>query len=356
MSRYIQRILFCLAILWLSACQTGPGVLEVEIQPEASVVPDAEVVAEIRPAVNAILSGNVNQRKALIEYLRTPCTKQTGALGGPPSCAENEEEGTIVEVFPILESEGHYLRPHEIEAGLQFGVKRLYAVYREIVNPEAMPYWTSGGYALIFDRDENDFPLPVTVLVREGKIVRIQHHTGITAEDLLRTIPVSDVVLPPSQAQALNPTARVTEPPSDPVAIDFSVIPAPLEWPTYRNEDLGYQIQYMPEWIIEEHGLSQRTKEVIFNPPYPEDFKVALSVALDERPLDVIRQLYAEIQPEALASEVELAGEEATLYMYPWGRVEVYVPHDGRVYVLSTDYGDQTEYLQPLASFRFIER
>lgn len=329
--------------------------LEVEVQPEASAVPNTELMAEIRPAVNAILSGSVNQRKALIEYLNTPCTEQTGALGGPPSCAEDEEKGTIVEVFPILESEGYYLRPNEIERGLQFGVKGLYAVYQEFVNPEAMPYWTSGGYVLIFDRDENDFPLPVEVLVREGKIVRIQHHTGITPEDLLQTVPVSQVVLPPSQAQALNPTPRAEEPTSDPAAIDFSVIPAPLEWPSYKNEDLGYQIQYMPEWTIDEHGLSQPVKEVIFYPSRPEDFKVALSVAVDLRTLKVIQQVYAEHQQEAISSEVELAGEQAILYWFPWGRVEVFVPHHDQVFVLSTDYGDQTEYLQALSSFRFIE-
>jgi hypothetical protein len=329
-------------------------VLEIEIQPAASPVPEEELPAEIRPVVEAIMSGSIDQRRELIQYLTTPCTTQTGALGGPPACMEGEEEGTPVEVFPILGSEGSFLRRDEIDRGLQFMVKGLYAVYQETRNPEELPYWTSGGYALIFDRDENDFPLPITVLVRDGKIIRITHHVGITPEDILKSVPVSQVVLPPRQAQALNPTPVQEEPTSEPAGIDFSGLGAPVEWPTYRNESLGYEIQYMPGWIVDESGLTQTPKEVIFNPPDGEDFKVALSISLDERPLDVIKLVYAENQPEATYSEIEFAGEQAILYMYPWGRIEIYVPHQGNIYLISSDYGDQMDHLQSVGSFRFI--
>jgi hypothetical protein len=110
----------------------------------------------------------------------------------------------------------------------------------------------------------------------------------------------------------------------------------------------------MPEWIVDEYGLSQTPKEVTFNPPDAEDFKVALSVSLDQRTLEEIQQLYADLQPQAVASEAELAGEQGLLYRYPWGRVEVYLPHHGQVYLISTDYGDQTDHLQAVGSFRFI--
>jgi hypothetical protein len=162
------------------------------------------------------------------------------------------------------------------------------------------------------------------------------------------------VVLPPRQAQALNPTPVQEEPTSEPDGIDFSGLGAPVEWPTYRNESLGYEIQYMPGWIVDGSGLTQTPKEVIFNPPDGEDFKVALSISLDERPLDVIKLVYAENQPEATYSEIEFAGEQAILYMYPWGRIEIYVPHQGNIYLISSDYGDQMDHLQSVGSFRFI--
>jgi hypothetical protein len=139
------------------------------------------------------------------------------------------------------------------------------------------------------------------------------------------------------------------------MSFDFSVIPAPLEWPTYQNEELGYQIQYIPDWTVDEHGLTQPSREVIFYPANPEDFKVALSVSLDQRTLDVIQQVYADNSPQALPSQVELAGEQATLYMYPWGRIEVYVPHREKVFLIITDYADQTEYLQSIGSFEFLD-
>ena len=52
---------------------------------------------------------------------------------------------------------------------------------------------------------------------------------------------------------------------------------------------------------------------------------------------------------------MELGGEQAILYKYHWGRVEVFIPHQGQVYLIGTDYGDQTEYLQAVGSFRFIK-
>ena len=355
MSNHVRQLIFSLFMLGLSACQMGPGVLEIDVQPAPSTASEGESVPGIRPVVRAILSGNINERKGLIQFLNTPCTTNTGALGGPPACAEGEADGTLVEVFPILESEGYFLRPEEIEGGLQFTVKGLYAVYHEPPNPEQLPYWPSGGYALIFDREQNDIPFPVTVLVQDGKIVRITHHFGTSPEDLLKSVPVSQVVIPPARAEDFNPVPRVEEPTAEPAGIDFSVIPAPTEWPTYRNEELGYQIQYMPDWTIDEYGLTQPSKEVIFYPPNPENFKVALSVSLDQRTLEVIQQVYADNSPDAVPSQVELAGERAILYKYPWGRLEVYIAHQKKVYLISTDYGDQTEYLQAVGSFRFID-
>jgi hypothetical protein len=346
-------LLFSLVLFLLAGCATGGSTLEVEVQPAASAVPEQELISEIRPVVKAIMGGSIDQRKERLQFLTTPCTT-SGGLGGPPPCAEGEEEGDLVEVFPVLESEGYFLRKSEIERGLQFMVKGLYAAYQEPPNPEALPYWPSGGTVLIFDRDENDIPLPVSILVQDGKMARFSFHFGISPDDLLRSIPVSQVVLSPDEASEAFPVQTMQTPTLEPVVIDFSVMPPPLEWPAYRNEELGYRINHNPEWTIDEHGLTQPSKEVIFYPPGGEDFKVALSVSLDQRTMEEIQSLYAELHPEAVLSVVDLGGEEAFLYAYPGGRVEVFLPRQRQVYLVSTDYGDQMEYLQALGSYRFL--
>jgi hypothetical protein len=338
----------------LAACQTGDSVLEVEVEPAASAVQEEAWLAELRPVIQAILGGRVHARRELIAYVTTPCFEGDG-FGGPPACADGEPAGTVVEAFPVMGSEGVYLRPAEIDQTLQFAVKGLYAIYRETPNPEAAPHWPNAEYVLLFDRDEKDIPMPVAVAVSAGKIVRLHFHHDITAEQLLSSQPVSQIVLPPAQAQATFPTPAVPTPAPTQPGIDFSGRRPPVDWPVYENRELVYRVQYMPGWMVDESGLTQPTREVTFNPPQAGDFKVALSLSLDLRSLAEVEQAYHEHVPDAVRAEVALAREQGVLYTYPWGRIEIYLPHHGEVYVIATDYGGQEEYLQVVSSFQFID-
>lgn len=80
---------------------------------------------------------------------------------------------------------------------IEFTVKALYAVYR--VPPDAYreSYWPAGEYALLFERDQNDLPLPITVRVADGKVVRIDYGIGTPPEEILKSIPVDLILIPP---------------------------------------------------------------------------------------------------------------------------------------------------------------
>jgi hypothetical protein len=163
---------------------------------------------ELAPILKAMLGGTISDQLALIEYTQTACANVEG-LGGPPHCPEGIAEGTTVQVFPILGSEGSFIKPEEMQQVLTNApVNSLYAVYRVTPNPNLESYYPQGEYAMLFERDVNGQQLPLIVLVAGGKIVRIDFDRGVSAADLLKEIPAKQVIVSPQEADAWMQTVK----------------------------------------------------------------------------------------------------------------------------------------------------
>ena len=67
-------------------------------------------IEDVDAIIDAILSGDIEARRALVQYTTSACTTADG-LGGPPKCKPDEADGTLVKAFPVLGSEGHHVRP-----------------------------------------------------------------------------------------------------------------------------------------------------------------------------------------------------------------------------------------------------
>jgi len=202
------QIIFILIMVLMGSCtqaaraeDNSADTFEVELVQQTPVEIDEKIMAEIMPVLDAMVGSG--SRKAVIEYITTPCTHADG-LGGPPKCKDEQEEGTLVEVFPILFGEGSFVEPADINRSLEIMIKDLYAVYRveQPEHPEA--YWPSGNYALLFERTQNDIPFPVTAYVKDGKIVRLMFSIGMTPAEILSGIPLEQILIPPDEAQALT--------------------------------------------------------------------------------------------------------------------------------------------------------
>jgi hypothetical protein len=140
----------------------------------------------------------------LIQYITVGCTTADG-LGGPPKCTSGQAEGTLVEVFPISEAEGHFARPDEIDRTLEFTVDGLYAVYRPVPGRDPIEYWPVGEYALLFERQIYNTSQPVTVFVQGGKMVRLGFSNYPAEPDqLLSAIPLDRILIPPEEAKVLT--------------------------------------------------------------------------------------------------------------------------------------------------------
>ena len=140
-----------------------------------------------------MLAGNQAEERQLLQFLTIGCTHAEG-LGGPPKCGEGEEEGTKVEVFPFLGSEGHHMRSSEIDTWEGIQASDVYAVYRassQVYSEEAYP---TGEYAIVFLTENEQFYL--TVQVTAGKIVRIDNNFGDPADIDLERV-ASEIILTP---------------------------------------------------------------------------------------------------------------------------------------------------------------
>lgn len=206
------RFLIVLTVLMMmvSACAPAEGtdVFEVGVEPVTEVGSGQAVRDELQPIMEAMFSGMLDRTLALMQFIEVACANVDG-LGGPPPCPEGVAEGTALEVFPTLSSHGALVSREEMTNMLSsMQVKNLYAVYSVEPNPNAEPYYQPGEYAMLFERHINDMPIPVTLQVKDGRIVRIDYHIGTSPEEMLKEIPVEKVLVTPQEAKAWTESVR----------------------------------------------------------------------------------------------------------------------------------------------------
>jgi hypothetical protein len=99
--------------LLLAACgrdETGP--------PAPSSTPVAQRrtgIPELDAVIGAVLSHDKEKILQLVGYTLVPCEIKPQGLGAPPECRADEPEGTAVNVFPVAQCEGYYVRPEDME-------------------------------------------------------------------------------------------------------------------------------------------------------------------------------------------------------------------------------------------------
>jgi len=203
-------IIMTVLTIMVSACAPAGGtdVFEVGIEPATETNTNQSLKDELAPIMQAMLGGSLDEQVAMIQYSQIACETEEG-LGGPPPCPEGVAEGTELEVFPILGSEGSFVAPDNMQTFLNNSIlKSLYAVYRVTPNPNIEPYFPEGEYAMLFERNMNDISLPVVLRVMNGRIVRMDFNVGVPASDLLAAVPVENVLITPQEAQAWTESVR----------------------------------------------------------------------------------------------------------------------------------------------------
>ena len=208
LTRYL--VITTVLIMMLSACTPAKGkdIFEVSVEPATEINSNQALQDELKPILRAMLGGSLDEQINRIQYSRIACATVEG-LGGPPPCPEGAAEGTEVDVFPTLGSEGSFIAPENMETFLNNSLlKSLYAIYLVTPNPNIEPYFPEGEYAMLFERNMNDISLPVVLRVVDGKIVRMDFSFGVSAADLLKGIPVEKVIVSPQEAKVWTESVR----------------------------------------------------------------------------------------------------------------------------------------------------
>jgi len=132
--------------------------------------------------------------------------------------------------------------------------------------------------------------------------------------------------------------------------------PAPPSPPSHNqffNIEAGYWVTYPSDWILNDYGDSQPSKEIILSPVDAEPFTTYVSILIDPRSLEDIQRLYTNTTPDTLSIETTFAGLQAIQYTYTWGRIEIYIPYQGRIYMVSSDRPDLPEVKSILDNITF---
>jgi hypothetical protein len=127
-------------------------------------------------------------------------------------------------------------------------------------------------------------------------------------------------------------------------------------WETYTNTDLGYSIKYPNSWQVDESGLQNSLgKEVIINPPSAEPFTTYISVSIDQRPLDLIRQVHTSSQaPIFIEKEISFANQSAFQFRASNSdSVGIYIGHEDKIFLVSTSKFSSEKVQQSFSSFLF---
>ena len=133
-------------------------------------------IEEVDTILAAVNSKDKQRLAGLFNYTTIACMT-INALGGPPPCREGEAEGTLVEVLPILGSEGTYLWKDEVSNWQGLDVVRLYAVYEVSESAYSDENFPKGNYGIILVGEVND--LNAVLQVTNAGIVRIDYPTSL---------------------------------------------------------------------------------------------------------------------------------------------------------------------------------
>ncbi len=203
----MRRVAFinCIAVLLLGACNRPvdpitPSAASTATQEsptgELSGIPTIEAtlaaiqlmvyppetrtgITELDNIIDEVLAHDFVALRGLTDFTVIGCTHVEG-LGGPPKCAPNEVEGTLLEVVPFLGPEGHHKRRAEYQEWSGPDVLGLLAVYRVSSKAYSDEAYPAGEFALVFL--EGNGAIDLTLQVRHGRVVRYDYDFGGSVE------------------------------------------------------------------------------------------------------------------------------------------------------------------------------
>lgn len=203
-----QILYFLLSVLLLSACAIPEPEVTLPVIEETTVVQPTAThgrgyyplstrtdIPDVDAVIAAVESENPQQLRDLIRFATIGCTTADG-LGGPPKCQDGEADGTLVEVFPLLGPEGHFIHSTELSSFSGVDVIGIYAAYNVSDIAYSEEAYPAGEYAVMFKGKENQ---PDVVIQIRGGVIRMDTLYPPTSLDAIIQRDAAEMILVPQQ-------------------------------------------------------------------------------------------------------------------------------------------------------------
>jgi hypothetical protein len=128
--------------------------------PRTSPTPSAEtgkLPESVLRAIELVEAGDFEAVEGMFQFDTVACAVDVMGAGGPPECEADEADGTQVEVLPVAQCEGAYLRPQDVFLAQRMRGQQpgLFAVYEA-----PLELFPDGDYAVVFSYVRPEMPGP----------------------------------------------------------------------------------------------------------------------------------------------------------------------------------------------------
>jgi hypothetical protein len=187
------------------ATPTAPSGTPTADAPAASPTPRSTPTAEaggvapvVQQAIDLVLAGDYLSVEELFVYQMVACAVDVMGAGGPPECEADEADGTEVEVLPVSQCEGAYLRPQDVFLAQRMRDQEsaLYAVY----NAATADIFPAGDYAVVFSYVRPAMPdttLTLELLMSDAGVVGVNFACGEDPATLVSEQGLTEAIVAP---------------------------------------------------------------------------------------------------------------------------------------------------------------
>jgi hypothetical protein len=149
-------------------------------------------------AIELMLAGNYEAVEELFVFQMVACAVDVMGAGGPPECEADEADGTEVEVLPVSQCEGAYLRPQDVFFAFRLRDQemKLYGVY----DATAAEIFPPGDYAVLFSfvRPETpDRTLTLELLMNDEGVTGVNFGCGEDPASLVTAQGLTEAIVTP---------------------------------------------------------------------------------------------------------------------------------------------------------------
>jgi hypothetical protein len=155
-------------------------------------------VASVDEAIAAMTAGDLEAIEGMFEFQPVACAVDVMGAGGPPECEADEAEGTMVQVLPVAQCEGAYLREQDV-----FFAQRLRGQtmqFHTMFNaPEGL--FPEGKYAVIFAYTRPERPdetLALELMMDDTGVTGVNYGCGESPQQLIAAQGLTNGVVGPA--------------------------------------------------------------------------------------------------------------------------------------------------------------